>query len=167
MDRRRCGWTGAKASPPNFLGLTPDEVGEIRGDKCEVVGTKFCVAMIQSLSKDGKYPEWITKGFGLVIFDEVHRLPAEQFSTVADMFPALLRLGLSATPYRADGKELLIQAHIGPLRAKTEAQLMVPKVLGSPRTGSARACCAPTPRRARRRSCGCPTSPARRRISRR
>ena len=36
------------------------------------------------------------------------------------MFPALLRLGLSATPYRADGKELLIQAHIGPMRAKTE-----------------------------------------------
>ena len=112
-----------------FLGLQDHEIGEIRGDKCEVVGTKFCVAMIQSLSKDGKYPEWITQGFGLVIFDEVHRLPAEQFSTVADMFPALLRLGLSATPYRADGKELLIQAHIGPLRAKTEAQLMVPKVL--------------------------------------
>ena len=45
------------------------------------------------------------------------------------MFPALLRLGLSATPDRADGKELLIHAHIGPIRAKTEAQLMVPKVL--------------------------------------
>ena len=112
-----------------FLQLPAHLIGEIRGDKCEVQGTDFCVAMIHSLSKDGKYPEWITKGFGLIIFDEVHRLPAEQFSVVADMFPALLRLGLSATPYRADGKELLIQAHIGPLRAKTETQLMVPKVL--------------------------------------
>ena len=112
-----------------FLQLPAARIGEIRGDKCEVQGTDFCVAMIHSLSKDGKYPEWITKGFGLIIYDEVHRLPAEQFSVVADMFPALLRLGLSATPYRADGKELLIQAHIGPLRAKTEAQLMVPKVL--------------------------------------
>jgi superfamily II DNA or RNA helicase len=36
---------------------------------------------------------------------------------------------LSATPTRADGKELLVQAHIGPIRAKTEEQLMVPKVL--------------------------------------
>jgi len=36
---------------------------------------------------------------------------------------------LSATPERADGKELLVTAHIGPVRAKTEAQLMVPKVL--------------------------------------
>lgn len=112
-----------------FLGLQPHEIGEIRGDKCEVVGTKFCVAMIHSLSKDGKYPDWITKDFGLVIFDECHRLPADQFIEVACMFPAKLRLGLSATPNRADGKELLIFAHIGPIRAKTEAQLMVPKVL--------------------------------------
>ena len=120
-----CGRNGS----PNFLGLTETQVGEIRGDKCEVQGTKFCVAMIHSLSKDGKYPDWITKGFGLVIFDEVHRVPAEQFQNVADMFPALLRLGLSATPERADGKELLTLAHIGPIRAGTDTQLMVPKVL--------------------------------------
>ena len=112
-----------------FLGLPAHEIGEIRGDKCEVQGTKFCVAMIHSLSKEGKYPEWITKGFGLVIFDECHRVPADQFQEVVDMFPAKLRLGLSATPERADGKELVVLAHIGPIRAKTEAQLMIPKVL--------------------------------------
>jgi superfamily II DNA or RNA helicase len=94
-----------------------------------VVGTKFVVAMIHSLSKDGRYPDWITKEFGLVIFDECHRVPADQFSTVVDMFPARLRLGLSATPERADGKDLMVQAHIGPIRAKTESQLMIPKVL--------------------------------------
>lgn len=112
-----------------FLGLPMHEIGEIRQDKCEVQGTKFCVAMIHSLAKDGKYPDWIVKGFGLVIFDECHRVPAENFSIVARMFPAKLRLGLSATPNRADGKELLVQAHIGPIRAATEAQLMIPKVL--------------------------------------
>jgi superfamily II DNA or RNA helicase len=94
-----------------------------------VVGTKFCVAMIHSLSKDGKYPDWIGHEFGLVIFDECHRVPADQFSEVVYLFPAKLRLGLSATPDRADGKELLVQAHIGPIRARTEVQLMVPKVL--------------------------------------
>lgn len=117
------------AGAQKFLGLKSHEIGEIRGDKCEVVGTKFVVAMIHSLSKDGKYPAWITKDFGLVIFDECHRVPADQFVEVACMFPAKLRLGLSATPNRADGKELVVFAHIGPIRAKTEAQLMVPKVL--------------------------------------
>ena len=112
-----------------FLGLQPHEIGEIRGDKCEVKGTKFCVAMIQSLSKEGKYPDWIDEEFGLVIFDECHRVPADQFSEVVFMFRAKLRLGLSATPDRSDGKELVVLAHIGPIRAQTEAQLMIPKVL--------------------------------------
>jgi len=74
----------------NFLGLKEHEVGEIRGDKCEVVGTKFCVAMIQSLSKDGKYPDWIVKGFGFVIFDECFHpdhelLTQEGWKPVADV----------------------------------------------------------------------------------
>lgn len=119
-------WLTGAAS---FLGLADHEIGEIRGDKCQVVGTKFVVAMVQSLSKDGKYPDWITHDFGLVIFDECHRMPADQFSSVVDMFPAMLRLGLSATPERADGKDMMLYAHIGPIRAKTEAQLMVPKAL--------------------------------------
>ena len=85
--------------------------------------------MIHSLSKDGKYPEWITKGFGLVIFDEVpssarRAVFCRRRHVSGAAAPRPLR-----TPYRADGKELLIQAHIGPLRAKTETQLMVPKVL--------------------------------------
>lgn len=112
-----------------FLGLQPHEVGEIRSNKCEVQGTKFCVAMIHSLSKEGKYPDWAFDEFGLVIFDECHRLPAEQFSNVADMLPAKCRLGLSAAVERADGKETLLLAHIGPIRVRAEAELMVPKVL--------------------------------------
>lgn len=112
-----------------FLGLKPHEIGEIRGDKCQVIGTKFCVALIQSMSKEDKYPDWITKGFGLVIFDETHRVAATQFSAVADLFPARMRLGLSATPERADGKELLVFAHIGPIRAKASVEQLVPKVL--------------------------------------
>lgn len=114
---------------PAALGIEPHEVGEIRGDKCEVVGTKFCVAMIHSLSNTEKYPDWITQDFGLVIFDEVHRLPAKEFSKVAGMFPALLRLGLSARVERSDGKEMLIHAHIGPKRAEAHTQTMVPKIL--------------------------------------
>jgi superfamily II DNA or RNA helicase len=111
------------------LSLPPERIGQIRADKCTVKGRDFVVGMIHSLSKPGRYPEWIRGEFGLVIFDECHRVPADQFQAVAGMFPALLRLGLSATMERADGKELLVQAHIGPVRLETEHQLMVPKVL--------------------------------------
>lgn len=112
----------------NFLGLDDSEIGIIRGDRCEVIGTKFVIAMIQSLSKEGRYPDWAMNDFGLVIWDECHRVAADQFSNSATMFPAKLRIGLSATPERQDGKELLIYAHIGPVRASIKAQLLVPKV---------------------------------------
>lgn len=113
----------------NFLGLKRSDVGEIRGDKCEVVGKKFVVAMIHSLSKPGRYPSWITKGFGLVIFDECHRLPADQFQAVADMFDAYWRMGLSATVERSDGKEILIYSHVGPVIARTEVEELVPRII--------------------------------------
>jgi superfamily II DNA or RNA helicase len=115
-----------------FLGVPPHKVGEIRGDNCQVVGTDFVVAMIQSLSKKDKYPPEVLElfsSFGLVILDECHRVPADQFHEVCFMFPAMVRLGLSATPKRFDGKEIIVQAHIGPIRAQTEEELMVPKVL--------------------------------------
>ena len=123
------GSTGRERSPSSS-GSPAAEVGEIRGDKCEVQGTKFCVAMIHSLSKDGKYPDWITKGFGLVIFDECHRVPAEQFQNVVPTCSR--RCCGSASRPRPSGRtarSCWSQAHIGPLRAKTDAQLMVPKVL--------------------------------------
>lgn len=111
-----------------FLGIERKRVGEIRADKTQVEGRDFVVAMIHTLAK-GRLDPALAAQFGLVIFDECHRVPADSFSAVADLFPALWRVGLSATIERSDGKELLIHAHIGPVRCATEAQLMVPKVL--------------------------------------
>lgn len=113
---------------PKFLGISPNEVGVIRGPKCQH-DRKIVVSMIHSLAKPAKYPPGFWKSFDVVVFDECHRLPAEQFSTVASLFPARIRLGLSATPERADGKDKVLHAHLGPIRAQTEAELMVPKVL--------------------------------------
>ena len=120
------------ADAKQWLGLADHEVGEMRGNKCEVVGTKFVVAMIQSISKEGKYPPEVQAyfdEFGLVIFDEVQRLPADHFQVAASMFKAKLRLGLSAQFQRSDGKELLILAHVGPVRATTTEELMIPSVM--------------------------------------
>lgn len=113
----------------DFLGLDMSEIGIIRGDKCEVIGTKFCVAMVQSLSKSEKYPDWVFQDFGMCIFDECHRVPAEQFSNTIWMIPARLRYGVSASPERSDGKEMVVYAHIGPILAEAELQQLVPKVL--------------------------------------
>ena len=52
--------------------------------------------------------------WGLVIFDECHHLPGEVYSHAAEMCLAPYRLGLTATPERADGREALLDTLIGP-----------------------------------------------------
>ncbi len=53
--------------------------------------------------------------FGLVIFDEVHHLPAESHQQIAEGLLAPFRLGLSATPERADEAHLLLGDLVGPV----------------------------------------------------
>ncbi len=51
-----------------------------------------------------RYVDKFAKLYTLLIVDEVHHLPADKFKFIAEMLPAPYRLGLSATPYREDGK---------------------------------------------------------------
>jgi superfamily II DNA or RNA helicase len=111
-----------------FLGLPWNKIGRIRQNCCDVAGKPFVVGMIHSLSNEGKYPDWIKKAFALVHFDEVQRLPAEEFSKVAGMFASKWRVGWSATPDRADGREIVFFGHIGPVRVVSDAQPMIPEV---------------------------------------
>lgn len=53
--------------------------------------------------------------FGLLIFDEVHHLPGEMYSQAARLGIAPFRLGLTATPERADGKERDLDELVGPI----------------------------------------------------
>ncbi|QDG54235.1 DEAD/DEAH box helicase [Persicimonas caeni] len=53
--------------------------------------------------------------FGLVVFDEAHHLPGEVYRQAADCSIAPFRLGLTATPERADGKEAMLDELIGPI----------------------------------------------------
>lgn len=52
--------------------------------------------------------------FGLVIFDECHHLPGPSYSLAAELCLAPFRLGLSATPERADGQDSKLTRLIGP-----------------------------------------------------
>lgn len=109
--------------------IEPHEIGRIQQNKCDVYNKKIVIASLKSLAIPDRYPVAIRSLFGLVIFDEVHRLGADTFQVCCRMFPAMLRLGLSATPERIDGKEIVFQANIGPVRVKSEGVPMVPKVL--------------------------------------
>lgn len=117
-----------KTALRSVLGLSDADIGLIQGDVF-VAAKPVVIAMIQSLHKRSRYPAWVYKNFGLTIFDEVHLVGADQFSKVCWWTGSRLRLGLSATPDRKDGKEIVLKGHIGEVLVRTESIPMVPTIL--------------------------------------
>ena len=77
-------------------------------DECDIV-----VGMLQSIAMR-EYDDETFRDFGLVIFDEVHVVPAPVFSRALLRLSAPYMLGLSATPVRRDGLSHVIHWFIGP-----------------------------------------------------
>lgn len=103
-----------------------DTVGRIQGEVCDVKGHAFVVGMLQSLVQR-EYPSWIYEHFRVVVYDEVHRLGAPQFSKVAPMFLGT-RWGLSATHKRQDGNDKVFKLHCGQVIYTDLEQELQPKV---------------------------------------
>lgn len=98
--------------------LSAEEVGEYTGDKREV--RPVTVATYQILthrrSSGGPFVHmnlFNERNWGLIIYDEVHLLPAPVFRATADI-QATRRLGLTATLVREDGREGDVFSLIGP-----------------------------------------------------
>ena len=53
--------------------------------------------------------------FGFAIFDECHHLPGDQYRFAAISSIAPFRLGLTATPERADGRHIMLDSLLGPI----------------------------------------------------
>lgn len=104
-------------------------IGLIRGEKVDVVNQGVVIAMIQSISKEGRYTPHALNGFGLGIWDEGHRVAADFFAQSCFNIPAKKRMALSATPKRKDGRDEVIHAHIGPIKVWTDLAPMVPRVI--------------------------------------
>jgi superfamily II DNA or RNA helicase len=80
------------------------------------------VGMVQTLINVKQPPE-----FDMVIVDETHHLPADTFFEVTAKFKARYVYGLSATPYRLDKADLLIEAGAGPIMAKVSPSELIRK----------------------------------------
>ncbi|MGF7048494.1 DNA excision repair protein ERCC-3 [Paenibacillus sp. DS2015] len=100
--------------------LTASEIGEYSGQKKEV--KPVTVATYQILthrrSKDAEFQHvklFNERSWGLIIYDEVHLLPAPVFRATADI-QATRRLGLTATLVREDGCEQDVFSLVGPKR---------------------------------------------------
>lgn len=100
--------------------LAEDEIGEYTGDKKEVrpvtITTYQCMTWRPDKNADFPHLALITENnWGLIIYDEVHLLPAPVFRATTEI-QARRRLGLTATLVREDGRETDVFSLIGPKR---------------------------------------------------
>lgn len=98
--------------------LTPDEIGEYSGTRKEIRPVTIATYQVITTKRGGVHPHlelFSARDWGLIIYDEVHLLPAPVFRMTADL-QARRRLGLTATLVREDGHEDDVFSLIGPKR---------------------------------------------------
>jgi len=106
-----------RAEVHKLTGLQPGQIGGGQWQE----GEHITIAMIQTLSRNPERTRQAAAGYGLVLVDECHHVPANTFMKVIDMMPAKYRYGLTATPDRRDGLGMLIERAIGEPLARIES----------------------------------------------
>ncbi|GAB2970049.1 DNA repair helicase XPB [Actinotalea caeni] len=98
--------------------LTPEEIGEYSGARKEIRPVTIATYQVLTTRRKGVYTHLElldARDWGLILYDEVHLLPAPIFRMTADL-QARRRLGLTATLVREDGREDEVFSLIGPKR---------------------------------------------------
>jgi len=98
--------------------LNEDDIGEYSGAKKEIRPVTIATYQVMTTKKKGVYAHldlFDAIDWGLIIYDEVHLLPAPIFRFTADI-QSRRRLGLTATLVREDGMEGEVFSLIGPKR---------------------------------------------------
>jgi DNA excision repair protein ERCC-3 len=98
--------------------LGEDEIGEYSGSRKEIRPVTIATYQVMTTKRKGVYRHlevFDARDWGLVVYDEVHLLPAPIFRMTADL-QARRRLGLTATLVREDGREGDVFSLIGPKR---------------------------------------------------
>jgi len=107
--------------------LPKAKVGIVQRDRCEFEDCQISIGMNDSLISR-EYPDRFYKHFGLLIGDEVHRAGAPTWSRIPPMFPARWRLGVTATPRRADAAEKVFLFQYGPIIFRGHIERIAPKI---------------------------------------
>ncbi len=98
--------------------LTDEEIGEYSGEKKEIRPVTIATYQVMTTRRKGEYRHlelFDSRDWGLIVYDEVHLLPAPIFRLTADL-QSRRRLGLTATLIREDGREGDVFSLIGPKR---------------------------------------------------
>ena len=98
--------------------LTEAEIGEYSGERKEIRPVTIATYQVMTTRRKGEYRHlelFDTRDWGLIVYDEVHLLPAPIFRLTADL-QSRRRLGLTATLIREDGREGDVFSLIGPKR---------------------------------------------------
>ncbi|MDO5662562.1 MAG: DEAD/DEAH box helicase [Brachybacterium sp.] len=98
--------------------LGADEIGEYTGSSKEIRPVTIATYQMLTTKRKGVHPHlelMSARDWGLILYDEVHLLPAPVFRMTADL-QARRRLGLTATLLREDGREHEVFSLIGPKR---------------------------------------------------
>ena len=98
--------------------LTEDEIGEYSGSRKEIRPVTIATYQVMTTRRKGVYTHLElldARDWGLIVYDEVHLLPAPIFRMTANL-QARRRIGLTATLVREDGREGDVFSLIGPKR---------------------------------------------------
>jgi hypothetical protein len=96
------------------LEIPGDAVGRLENGRDRQSGA-VDITMAQGLARRPDIEE-VAAGYGFVVVDECHHVPAVTFERCVRQMPVRRWLGLTATPYRRDGLQGLITMYCGPVR---------------------------------------------------
>lgn len=100
--------------------ISPDDIGEYSGDSKNIKPITLATyqVLVWRKNKESEFTHFSlfrARNWGLIVYDEVHLLPAPVFKVTAEI-QALRRLGLTATLVREDGAEEDVFSLVGPKR---------------------------------------------------